>query len=301
MKTIGGQAVIEGVMMRSAHAWTVAVRGPNKEVFVKKEIVPELPKLLKKPVIRGVVALAQALALGMKALFYSSEKSMPHGEKKPSSFSMGLTVFIAFILSIVFFLLFPLYATKLLGIMFKTVNENSLAFNLADGVIRITVFLLYLVSISISKDISRVFQYHGAEHKVIYAYEAGIEMTPENVGRYSILHPRCGTSFLLIVMVMSILMFSFIPQSWTFTGKFLSRVVLIPLIAGLSYEFVKFSSKKIDNPFIKILIAPGLSLQRLTAKVPTSDQIEVAIIALKEVLLMESQYAVTERDKNNAD
>ncbi|MBI5050660.1 MAG: DUF1385 domain-containing protein, partial [Nitrospirae bacterium] len=152
---------------------------------------------------------------------------------------------------------------------------------------------------SISKDVSRVFQYHGAEHKVIYAYEAGVEMTPENVGRYSILHPRCGTSFLLIVMVMSILIFSFIPQSWTFTGKFLSRVVLIPLIAGLSYEFIKFSSKKIDNPFIKILIAPGLSLQRLTAKVPTSDQIEVAIIALKEVLLMESGYAVTERDKNN--
>ncbi|MBI4839048.1 MAG: DUF1385 domain-containing protein [Nitrospirae bacterium] len=301
MKNIGGQAVIEGVMMRSPNAWTVAVRGPNKEIFVKKEEIPPLPKLLKKPVIRGVVALVQSLMLGIKAITYSAEKAMPEEEKKPSSFSMGITVFLAFVLGIVIFILLPLYATKLLGLVFKTVAENSIAFNLVDGVIRIFFFLLYVVLISINKDIKRVFQYHGAEHKTIYAHEAGVELTVENIENYSILHPRCGTSFLLIVMILSILIFSSIPKDWPFIEKFLSRVVLIPLIAGLSYEFIKFSSKKIDNPLVRLMTKPGLWLQHLTAKTPTNDQVEVAIIALKEALNMEAVIAERKKGEGNAD
>lgn len=301
MKTIGGQAVIEGVMMRSPNAWTVAVRGPKKEIFVKREGLLELPKPLKKPVLRGVVALIQALILGIKALIFSAGKSLPEGEKKPSSFSWGVTVFFSFVLGIVIFLLLPLYATKLLGIVFKTIHENSLMFNLVDGVIRIIFFLIYVISIGISKDIKRIFQYHGAEHKVIHAYEAGVELTPENVEGYSILHPRCGTSFLLIVMVLSILIFSFIPKNWPFVEKFLWRLVLVPLVAGLSYEFIKFTSKKISNPFVRVVTMPGLWLQKLTARVPTREQIEVAISALKEVLLMESTYTEVKRGKTNAD
>ena len=139
-----------------------------------------------------------------------------------------------------------------------------------------------------NKDIRRVFQYHGAEHKVVHAYEAGVELTPMNIEGYSILHPRCGTSFLFVVMILSILIFSFIPKEWSFVEKFLSRIVLVPLAAGCSYEFIRFSSKKINNPFVRLMTAPGLWLQRLTAKEPSRDQIEVAVEALREVLKMES-------------
>jgi uncharacterized protein YqhQ len=170
----------------------------------------------------------------------------------------------------------------------KSVSENQILFNLVDGIIRIIFFLVYILLININKDIRRVFQYHGAEHKVVHAYEAGVELTPENIEGYSILHPRCGTSFLLVVMILSILIFSFIPKEWSFVEKFLSRIVLVPLVAGCSYEFIRFSSKKINNPFVRLMTAPGLWLQRLTAREPSRDQIEVAIEALREVLKMES-------------
>lgn len=299
MKNIGGQAVIEGVMMRSPKAWTVAVRGPNKEIFLKKNALLELSRPLKKPVIRGVVALVQALVIGIKALMFSAEKAAAEEDEKLSPFSMGITVFVSFVLGLVIFLLLPLYSTKLLGMVFKSITENSLAFNLVDGVIRIIFFLVYILSINVSKDIRRVFQYHGAEHKAVHAFEAGVELTPENIENYSILHPRCGTSFLLIVMVLSILIFSFIPKEWSFVEKFLSRIVLVPLVAGLSYEFIKFSSKKMNSPFIRAMTMPGLWLQRLTTRVPSRDQIEVALEALREVLQMESQNIRTEKGENN--
>ena len=288
MKNIGGQAVIEGVMMKSPKAWTVAVRGPNKEIFFQKNSLTELPKLLKKPIVRGFVALVQALVIGIKALAFSAEKAMPAEEKKPSSFSMGITVFISFVIGLVIFLLLPLYSTKLIGMALKSVSENQILFNLVDGIIRIIFFVVYILLINMNKDIRRVFQYHGAEHKVVHAYEAGVELTPMNIEGYSILHPRCGTSFLLVVMILSILIFSFIPKEWSFVEKFLSRIVLVPLVAGCSYEFIRFSSKKINNPFVRLMTAPGLWLQRLTAKEPSRDQIEVAVEALREVLKMES-------------
>ncbi|RJQ14184.1 MAG: DUF1385 domain-containing protein [Nitrospiraceae bacterium] len=283
MKDVGGQAVIEGVMMRAGNVWTVAVRNPEKEIVIKKEGVRALPKPLKLPLLRGVVALVQSLSIGIRALLYSAEAS-GHEEEKPSSLSLFFTVFVAFVIGIALFLLFPLYATKLLGILFNSINESSLMFNLVDGIIRVLVFLIYILSINMSKDIKRVFEYHGAEHKTVHAYEAGEKLTPGNVEKYSVLHPRCGTSFLLIVMMLSILVFSMIPKDWHFTEKFLARLVLIPFIAGLSYEFIKFSSKRMKNPFIRFAAAPGLWLQKLTTGEPSHDQIEVAVRALEEVL-----------------
>jgi len=283
MKDIGGQAVIEGVMMRAGNVWTVAVRNTEKDIVSKRENVRSLPKLLKLPVLRGVVALVQSLSIGIRALLYSAEAS-GHEEETPSSASLFFTVLVAFIIGIGLFLLLPLYATKLLGIVFGSINNSSLIFNLVDGVIRVAVFLAYILAINMSGEIRRIFEYHGAEHKAVHAYEAGETLTPENADKFSTLHPRCGTSFLIIVMLMSILIFSLIPKDWHFAGKFLSRLVLIPLIAGLSYEFIKISSKKMKNPFIRLAAAPGLYLQKLTTGEPSHEQLEVAIRALKEVL-----------------
>jgi uncharacterized protein YqhQ len=287
MKDIGGQAVIEGVMMKSGKVWSVAVRGPDKDIIIKKEEIRELPKVLKLPVLRGVVTLVQMLSIGIRAILFSAEKSGVE-EETPSTLSLTLTVVVAFVLGIGLFLLLPLYGTKLLGILFASIEESSILFNFVDGVIRVAFFLIYIFCINLSKDIKRVFQYHGAEHKTVHAYEAGVELTPENVENYTSLHPRCGTSFLIIVMALSIMIFSFIPNDWPFLDKFLSRVVLIPLVAGLSYEFVKFSSKKLHNPLIRTLAAPGLWLQKLTTGTPSRDQLEVAISAIKEVLRSDS-------------
>ncbi len=286
MSNIGGQAVIEGVMMRSGNFYTVAVRSPDKEIVLKKERIGELPKILKRPLIRGVVTLFQALVIGIKAIMYSAEAS-GHEEEKPSSFTLIFTVVLAFIIGIVLFLLLPLYLTRLSGIIFQSINGSSLIFNILDGVIRVMVFIIYILSINMSKDIRRVFEYHGAEHKVVNTFEAGVELTPENADKYSTLHPRCGTSFLIIVMILSIMVFSFIPKDLPFIGKFLSRFILIPLIAGLSYEFIKFSSKRMNNPVVRMAAAPGLWLQRLTTGAPSYDQLEVAIKALNEVLNMD--------------
>jgi uncharacterized protein YqhQ len=296
---IGGQAVIEGVMMRAGHVWTVAVRTPEKDIVVKKEDIAELPKILKKPLVRGVIALYQSLSIGIKALLYSAEAS-GHETEKPSSFSLAMTVVVSFVIGIGLFLFLPLYSTKLLGILFQSINDSSLIFNFVDGVIRVFIFLAYILAITLSKDIRRVFQYHGAEHMAVNAHEDGVELEPEVVEGYSVLHTRCGTSFLLIVMMMSILVFSLIPKDWPFIEKFLSRIVLIPLIAGSSYEFVKYSSKKMHVPIVRIMATPGLWLQTLTTGIPSHDQIEVAIRALKEVLKVDSGNTAEEKSAAHA-
>jgi len=293
MGDVGGQAVIEGVMMRSGNVYSIAVRNPEQEIILKKETIKKLPKYLKWPVMRGVVALVQSLSIGIRALLYSAEVS-GHEEETPSTLSLYFTVIAAFAIGIGLFLLLPLYSTKWLGIVFQSINESSLVFNLVDGVIRVAVFLIYILAITTSKDIKRVFQYHGAEHKVVHAFEAGEELTPENADKYSTLHPRCGTSFLLIVMMISILVFSIIPKDWPFLDKFLSRVILMPFIAGLSYEFIKLSSKKMNNPFIRMMAMPGIWLQKLTTGTPSHDQIEVAIMALKEVTNIDPQKSGSE-------
>jgi len=292
MKNIGGQAVIEGVMMKGRKGWTVAVRSPKGDIHVKKEGLTELPKILRLPIMRGVIALFHALFIGVKAIEFSASKVYEEEDgKKLTPLAIGSTIGISVILGIALFILLPLFATKLLGGLFMSVSKSSLLFNLVDGIIRIFFFLAYIFSIGLWKEMRRIFEYHGAEHKVIHAYENGKELTINNIRGNSPLHPRCGTSFLLIVMVVSILTFSFIPQDWPFIYKFLSRLVLIPAIAGLSFEFLRFSSKMKDNALIRILIQPGLLMQRLTTREPDDSQIEVAVRALEEVLAIEEKNA----------
>lgn len=283
---IGGQAVIEGVMMRAPRSMAIAVRRPNGEIVVKRDRVVPLAErfpLLKLPVVRGAVALFSSLLIGLKALSFSANEAAAEGEEKEeiSALAMGGTMAVALLFGILFFFILPLYMTKLLV---PVIGDSNLVFNLVDGLIRVAVFLLYIYSISRMKDIQRVFQYHGAEHKSIFAFEAGEELTVDNVKGYSRLHPRCGTSFLLIVMLVSILVFSLIPKIWPFYLKAGSRVVLLPLIAGISYECLKWSAKHENSKLVRFLIAPGLALQRLTTREPDEGQLEVAIRSMEEAL-----------------
>ena len=292
MENIGGQAVIEGVMMKSRKGWTVAVRGPKGDIHVKREALKNIPGIFKLPVLRGAVALYQALSIGIRAIEFSARKAYEEEDKNPSNpLTMGFTIVAAIILGIAVFIVLPLYATKLLGVILPSVSKSSLLFNLVDGIIRIILFLAYLAAVGTWKEMRRVFEYHGAEHKVIHAYENKKELTLQEIKDYSPHHPRCGTSFLLIVMVVSILTFSLIPQTWSFLNKFLSRLVLIPVIAGLSFELLKLSSRMRTNPFINVLIQPGLLLQNLTTREPDDNQIEVAVRALEEVLKIEEPDA----------
>jgi uncharacterized protein YqhQ len=292
MKNIGGQAVIEGVMMKGKKGWSVAVRDTQGNIHIKKEPLKELPKFLRLPLVRGVITLFHALFIGIKALEFSASKAYEEEEGKPlKPMALGLTILTSFLLGIALFVLLPLYLTKVLGFFFPVVAVSSLAFNAVDGVIRIFLFLVYIIAVGLWKDMRRIFEYHGAEHKVIHTYEEGKELTVNNIKPNSPLHPRCGTSFLLIVMLVSIFTFSFIPQEWSFLYKFLSRIILIPVIAGLSYEFLKLSAKMKRNAIMQMFIQPGLLLQKLTTREPDEAQIEVALKALEEVLVIEETNA----------
>ena len=288
---IGGQAVIEGVMMRAPRSMAIAVRRANGEIVVQRNMVVPLSErfpVVKLPIVRGAVALFSSLITGIKTLNFSANEAMVEekGEEKKeelSSWAMAGTMAIAFGFGILLFFILPLYVTKWLT-QLAVISDNNIVFNLVDGVIRVAVFLLYIWSISRMKDIQRVFQYHGAEHKSIFAFEAGDELTVANVRGYSRLHPRCGTSFLLIVMLVSIVIFSLIPKLWPFYMKAGARIVLLPLIAGVSYEFLKWSAKNDHSPLVKLIIAPGLALQRLTTREPDDNQLEVAIRSMQEAL-----------------
>lgn len=288
MKNIGGQAVIEGVMMKSERAWSVAVRAPGGEIQVKNVPLKPLPGYLKLPFLRGVVALFHALVIGIQALEFSASASADEEEEQLSKTSIAITIGFSVLLSIALFILLPLWATKLIGLVFEAVDRSSVLFNVVDGVVRVAVFLLYVVLIGLWSEIRRVFEYHGAEHKVIHAFEDGQALVQGQIGRQSPIHPRCGTSFLMIVMVVSIFVFSVIPQPWPLWAKFVSRIVLIPLIAGSSYEVLKLTAKYKHNIFMRFLMWPGMSLQQLTTREPDDAQIEVALRALKEVLSMEN-------------
>jgi uncharacterized protein YqhQ len=286
---IGGQAVLEGVMMRSPSSWAVAVRKPNGEIAeVVNEITSPMAKrrIFRLPVIRGVIALGESLAIGFRALAisanYAAEEEDENGEVQ-TEISRGQLIF-AFAIAIGFALMLfkvgPALITSWLPI------ETTGAFVLIEGVIRVAVFLTYLVLISFLPDLRRVFQYHAAEHKAINALEAGDELTPEIVQKHSLLHPRCGTAFLLWVMVIGIFVFAFVGQpAWYWL--ILSRILLLPVIAGIAYELIRFAGQHRDNPILMALLAPGLWLQRLTTREPTLDQIEVSIRALQEVLRRE--------------
>lgn len=288
MKNIGGQAVIEGVMMKAPKGWTVAVRYQKGEIHLKTETLRMLPKFLKLPFMRGIIALYQALSIGIRAIEFSAGKAYNEHEKPMSPLAITFTIAFALLIGIGLFILLPLYVTKLMGLFADAVSENSFVFNLVDGVVRVLIFLLYVFVIGLWKDMRRIFEYHGAEHKVIHAYEAGKELDVKNARSFSPQHPRCGTSFLLIVMVVSILVFSFIPQAWQFSWKFFSRLILMPVIAGTSYEILRLTAKMKDNPLINLFVMPGMMLQRLTTKEPDDSQLEVAIAALKEAIKLES-------------
>jgi uncharacterized protein YqhQ len=293
MQTIGGQAVLEGVMMRSPAHWALAVRKPNGEIAEHTTSISSpmaRHRIFRLPVIRGIVALGESLAIGFRALAISANYAAQDAdaddkEEVETELSRG-AIFFAFAIAIGFaialFKVTPALITRWLPI------ETDGLFVIVEGLIRVSIFVLYILVISMLPDLRRVFQYHGAEHKAINALEAGEELTPENVQRFSLIHPRCGTAFLLWVMVIAIFVFAFIGQpSWPWLIA--SRILLLPVIAGLAYEVIRFAGKHTDNRFLMTLLAPGLWLQRLTTREPSLDQLEVSIRALREVLRLEGQ------------
>jgi uncharacterized protein YqhQ len=283
---IGGQAVLEGVMMRGVSTWAVAVRTPEGEVEVTSEPIVSWAKrhrVLRWPVIRGVVALGESLKIGFRALAISANAQLEEdeeGEKEEiGGWMWGVTIALSLALSVGLFFVIPVGATSLI----KDWLGSALLFWLVEGILRTLIFIGYIVAISRLPDLRRVFEYHGAEHKTISCYEAGDELKPENAKRYSRLHPRCGTSFLLIVMVLAIFVFAPIglPEWYWLLA---SRILGIPLIAGLSYEVIKWAGKNRNKKWVRALMWPGLMLQNLTTREPDLDQLAVAIRSLEEVL-----------------
>ena len=302
--SIGGQAVIEGVMMRGPKETAIAVRKPDGEIIVEKKPVNSFVqkyKINKIPIIRGVFSFIESLIVGTKALMFSAEffdiededdkkkkEKMTEEEltaynkknDKMMSYAIFTSVAVALVFGVGVFMLLP---TILVGFLrdFAGINNNFII-TLLEGIVRIAIFLVYISAVSFMKDIRRVFEYHGAEHKTIFCYEAGEELTVENVKKQKRLHPRCGTSFLILVMIVSIIMFSFI--SWENpVMRVVIRLLLLPLVAGISYELIKFAGRH-NGVLVSILNAPGMWLQKITTREPDDSQIEVAIESLKSVL-----------------
>jgi uncharacterized protein YqhQ len=285
----GGQAVIEGVMMRGSQKMCVAVRAPEGELVIHCE--PLNPKIYasfisKIPFVRGLTMLWDALALGIRTLMFSADVAMGEEEAEFSGPLAWGTIALSLAMAVAIFFVGPLL---LLGLLDRFI-ASSFVSNVLEGVIRMTMFLGYIWAIGFIPDIQRVFGYHGAEHKTINTYEAGDELTVESVGSHTLIHPRCGTSFLLVVMVVSILVFSLLGRP-PLLLRIASRIVLIPVIAGIAYEFIKFSAAHQDHWLMRLLIAPGLWLQGFTTRQPDASMLEVAIAALQR-LLIEEQLVV---------
>lgn len=301
---MGGQAVMEGIMMKGADRTAIAVRRADGTINVKEQPLKPRSRWFKIPIIRGVVVFVDSLVTGVSTLMYSAEvleEDIPEeeneepgkfeqwilnrfGDKGLFNFLLYSSVVIALVVSVGLFVLLPTWLVGLCG----HITENAVILNLIEGVVRILMFIIYIVAISQMNDIKRVFQYHGAEHQTIHCYENGLELTPENCASFETLHPRCGTSFLMFVMIISLLLFSFLgwPNVWI---RLLSRIVLIPVVAGLSYELLKWAGSS-ESMLVKILSVPGLLLQKLTTKVPDRSMLEVAIVAVN-VCLSENQPA----------
>jgi uncharacterized protein YqhQ len=298
---VGGQAVLEGVMMRGISTWAVAVRKPVPEDLHDGKLDPEegahgeievqsFPlvswtkkhPVLRWPIIRGVVALVESLKIGFKALGISANAQLPEEEEPISGGAWAGTVVVALVFAIGLFFVVPVGLTSLI----KSSLHSSVLFWLIEGIVRTAIFLGYLLLLSRLRDLRRVFEYHGAEHKTIACYEAGEPLTPENAARYSRLHPRCGTSFLLIVMIVSI--FTFAPiglPAWYFLVA--SRILGVPLIAGISFEIIKWAGRNRRKRWVRVVMWPGLQLQKLTTREPDPAQLAVAIAALDAVLAVE--------------
>ncbi|HZG63928.1 MAG TPA: DUF1385 domain-containing protein [Rubrobacteraceae bacterium] len=291
---VGGQAIMEGVLMRSPNFWGMAVRTPAGDVDVQAEpfrSVTRKSKLFRLPIIRGFLSLAETMWLGMKALTLSTNIALGE-EEDLSKKEIAITMLVGLGLAFLLFLAAPVLGTKGMGYLIGDSIENPIVFNLVEGALRIGIFMLYLVGITAaSKDIKRFFAYHGAEHKAIKVYEKGEELVPENARKLDTSHVRCGTSFVLYVLVLSILVFSALPIDW-WVEAVLSRVLVIPLVAGIAFEFIMWSAKNQNNPIVKALIWPGLQLQKLTTREPTDEMVEVAMASLKKVLDKEDEARI---------
>ena len=293
---MGGQAVVEGVMMRGATTWAVAVRNPEGTIDLEVHDAPSwAEKYSKVPLLRGVMNLAESMALGMKALTFSANRQIPE-EEQISSKAMGWTIGVALAFFTAVFIVLPAVAANGLG---DFLGLDGFWFHVAEGALRLAIFLGYLLAIGQLKDIKRVFQYHGAEHKAIAAYENDVELTAESAQRFDTSHVRCGTNFLLTVMVVTIVVYSFIGRpGWALL--ILSRIVLLPVIAGVSYEVIRFAAKHMDKAWVRVAMKPGLLLQRLTTRQPTLDQVEVAVASLRAVLTAEQLAEVDARARRPA-
>ena len=284
---VGGQAVIEGVMMRGVDWWSLAVRRPDESIGVHHYPLVSLMKrypVLKLPVLRGMIALFESMVIGIRALMQSANESLGEEEQELGKKEIGITLVIAFAFAIGLFFIAPLFLT---GLMERWLGEGFL-FWMVEGFVRVGIFLVYLAVVTQIKDLRRVFEYHGAEHMSIHALEHGEELTVDNVVKYGTLHLRCGTSFLLIVLVVSIFVFAAVGRPpWYLL--ILSRVVLVPLIAGISYEIIRFAGRREGNRAVRIIMAPGLALQWMTTKKPDRAQVEVAIAALEKIIELEPQ------------
>ncbi len=277
----GGQAVIEGVMIRGRKAIVTAVRRPNGEMTMKVQpLSPIYTGWMKRtPLTRGIIVLIEAMVLGIKSLLYSANVSLEEEEEEISGKTAWVMIGVALVLAIVLFVIAPLFLTRLIN----PYIHSSLVFHLIEGLIRIIIFIAYLKLVGLIPDIKRVFTYHGAEHKVVNAYEDGVPMEVEAVRKYDTAHVRCGTSFLFVVLIIAIVVFSFVgrPSLWLMV---LSRILLIPVIAALGYEVIYFGANHIKNALVRTVLAPGLWLQALTTKEPDDSQIEVALSAIKKVV-----------------
>jgi uncharacterized protein YqhQ len=298
---VGGQAVLEGVMMRAPHSYCVAVRKASGEIVTEEmpvARVSEKKPYWKWPILRGLGTLGQAMALGMQALKFSANAALEDGdgsvsaeaqkEPKPavSSWMMNSQIVISILFFIVMYKLVPLKLTEMLT-HWAPVIKGQILFNFVDGMIRLAIFIGFLLLLSRSKDIGRVFQYHGAEHKVVFNFESGQPVSVENAQKFVTWHPRCGTSFMFVIMLISMLIYMFIPVQ-TFAAKLAIRIALLPLIAGLSYELIRFAAKR-RGSFLALLTAPGLWTQRITTKPPSDEQAEVAVRALDGAMALEAR------------
>src|SRR5918992_5121740 len=291
---------MEGVLMRSPNFWGMAVRTPTGELDLRAErfrSVTRRSKLFRLPIIRGALSLGETLWLGMKALTLSTNIALGE-EEDLSKKEIAATLGFALVLGIGLFLVAPVLGTKGIGSFLGSGIENPILFNLVEGALRIAIFIAYLLGITlISKDVKRFFAYHGAEHKAIKVYERGEELVPENARKLDTSHVRCGTSFVLYVLVLSILVFSLLGvEGWLY--MLASRIVVIPLVAGIAFEFIMWSARNQSNRIVRVLIWPGLQLQRLTTREPTDDQVEVAMASLKKVLTLEDEARI---DSNATD
>jgi uncharacterized protein YqhQ len=288
---MGGQAVIEGVMMRGEHRWAVASRAPDGEIVIDVHDVPGWgDRYAKIPMVRGVVNLAESMMLGMKALTWSGNLQLPE-EERLSGRAMGATLAVSMTLFLGIFILLPALGARGLG---GALGLSGFAFHALEGLLVLGIFLGYLTLIGRMKEIRKVFQYHGAEHKAIAAYENDVPLTPESAQRFTTAHVRCGTNFLLTVLTIAIIVYALIGRP-ALPYLILSRIILIPVIAGVAYELIRLAARHMDKAWVRKAMIPGLALQKLTTREPTLEQLEVAIAALRAVFTVEQSTEVDAR------